>query len=75
MVGEVSPQVVALVVPSADGLTEQDLREHLAQRLVKYKIPARIHFVRALPRTAIGKPDKASIRRALQQSASSFPPL
>nr|WHW29520.1 putative long-chain-fatty-acid--CoA ligase [uncultured bacterium] len=62
--------LVALVVPSAEGLTETQLREYLAQRLVKYKIPARIDLVRSLPKTPVGKTDKVSIRQSLRRAVS-----
>jgi long-chain acyl-CoA synthetase len=65
--------LVALVVPSADGLFEAQLREYLAHRLVKYKIPARIDLVACLPKTAVGKTDKVAIRRNLLMSVDASP--
>jgi fatty-acyl-CoA synthase len=55
---------VALVVP-ADGasLDADAVREHLAGRLAKYKIPRRVEFVDELPRTASGKVRKAELRK------------
>jgi fatty-acyl-CoA synthase len=38
------------------------LLEHLAQRLVKYKIPRDLRLVEALPKTVVGKTDKALLR-------------
>jgi long-chain acyl-CoA synthetase len=38
------------------------LLEHLAQRLVKYKIPRDLRLVEALPKTVVGKTDKARLR-------------
>ncbi|QBI52842.1 AMP-binding protein [Streptomonospora litoralis] len=46
--------------PDADGL-----REFLAGRLARYKIPASIGFTGALPRNAVGKLDKRELRARL----------
>ncbi|MCC6009347.1 MAG: AMP-binding protein [Rhodobacteraceae bacterium] len=57
-------EVVAarVVAPGAD---PEDLRAHLAERLVRYKLPAEIVLVADLPRTPVGKTDKAALRRAV----------
>lgn len=47
-----------LVMEAGKTLVEQELRDFLASRLAKYKIPKVIAFVDALPKTAIGKIDK-----------------
>lgn len=52
--------IVAHVV--APGLSEQALRDHLDARLTRYKLPEHLVMVDALPKTAIGKIDKAAIR-------------
>lgn len=52
--------IVAHVV--APGLSEQALRDHLDARLTRYKIPEHVIMVDMLPKTAIGKIDKAAIR-------------
>lgn len=38
------------------------LRRHCSARLATYKVPARIHVVDELPRSTVGKLDKASLR-------------
>lgn len=53
-------RIVAHIVASS--LTETALREHLEERLTRYKLPQQIVFVDTLPKTAIGKIDKAAIR-------------
>lgn len=58
--GETGLAIVAL--KSADGASEADLMAHCRQNLAKYKCPARIVFVEALPRNATGKIHKPSLR-------------
>ena len=55
---------VAAVVTVADhaDITLDDLREYAARRLARYKLPRRLTLVRAVPRNAAGKLDKAVIR-------------
>ena len=55
---------VAWVVPAgppAGGLATE-LREFVASRLASYKAPAAIHLLDAMPRTHLGKVDRASLR-------------
>lgn len=47
--------------PKAD-LTEQGIKDILAERMAKYKIPARILFTDEIPETPNGKVDKKQIR-------------
>ncbi len=56
--------LVAFVVarPGVE-LTPEAASAHLAERLVRYKIPGDIRIVDGLPRTAVGKIDKAALRR------------
>lgn len=42
---------------------------HCAGRLARYKLPKRIHFVTALPRTGSGKVVKAELKRVLAERA------
>lgn len=57
--------VHAFVVSDGADLTEQALLAHCAENLVRYKVPARIEFVSALPKTAVGKVDKPSLKARL----------
>ncbi|MFI0819994.1 long-chain fatty acid--CoA ligase [Streptomyces sp. NPDC021098] len=58
--GEVGKAVVVL---RAGATTEpQDLLDHLAGRLAKYKVPKAVEFRTALPRTASGKIRKSALR-------------
>lgn len=55
--------VCALVVLSELGsATAQELLDHCAANLTRYKIPASIKIVESLPKTAVGKLDKVTIR-------------
>lgn len=57
-------EVIEAFVVAAPGahLTEAALATHCASGLVKYKHPARIHLVEALPLTPVGKVDKVALR-------------
>jgi acyl-CoA synthetase (AMP-forming)/AMP-acid ligase II len=48
--------IAAMVVPSSEALTEQDLRMFLVDHLIQFKIPRRISFVDTIPRNSNGKP-------------------
>jgi fatty-acyl-CoA synthase len=53
---------VAFVVASA---SVEELLEHLASRLARYKVPRRFIFVDVLPRTPYGKVEKGKLRDRL----------
>ncbi len=55
--------VAAFVVRSDETTTERDIQETLGDRLARFKHPKRIFFVKALPRNAMGKIQKAVLRR------------
>jgi long-chain acyl-CoA synthetase len=56
-------EVVALFVVKKDpALTEQDLIAHCRESLTGYKVPKRVYFREALPKTNVGK----ILRRALK---------
>ena len=59
-------QVVAVIVPEPKETADSDaLRDFCCQRLAAYKAPRRIVFVTELPRNALGKVQKAKLRRQL----------
>ena len=60
----VTEDVAALVVlrPGATA-TESELREFAAQRLAAFKIPRRILFAGAIPKSATGKPQRTLLAR------------
>jgi long-chain acyl-CoA synthetase len=55
--------LLALVVRRDRTLSPEELLTHLADRLTKYKWPREIRFLDALPRTSVGKIDKAALRK------------
>lgn len=59
--GEVPNAVLSLKKGSS--LTEEDIRRHCEERLAKYKVPKKFHFVDELPKNSTGKIDKAGIKR------------
>jgi fatty-acyl-CoA synthase len=46
---------VAIVLKPGPAISEEVLRDHLAARLARFKLPRRWFFVAALPKTALGK--------------------
>ncbi len=56
--------VTAVVVAKKDaGLDEKKVIEALENRLAKFKLPKRVLFVNELPRNAMGKVQKAELRK------------
>lgn len=68
VVGRPSPQlgeeVIAVVVARAP-ITAEELIAHCRRRLSAYKLPAEIVFVRELPRTSFGKPDRKRLASSI----------
>ena len=62
--GEVLHAYVALRAPASGDA----LLAHCRQRLARYKIPATLEIVDALPRTSVNKPDKLALKRRWTQS-------
>jgi len=62
--GEV-PHAAVVLMPGAS-VTEEELREHCARQLAKYKVPRRFHFLPDLPRNAAGKVLKGELARREQ---------
>ena len=59
--------IVAVVVrqPASD-LTAEAIQAYCAQRLARFKVPERVEFVDALPRTSVGKIQKNLVRDGLR---------
>ena len=60
---ETGEAVALFVVRRNDTVSEQEIREHCAKHLTRYKLPKHIRFIDALPKTPIGK----VLRRALRE--------
>lgn len=62
---DLGERVVASIVPRPDGgLTSSAVIAFARERLAPYKLPKQVELVRSLPRNAMGKVDKAALRRA-----------
>ena len=59
---EMGEQLRAVVVVSDPSLTEQDLKDHCRSELSHFKCPRSIQIVGELPRSAMGKLDKRTLR-------------
>jgi long-chain acyl-CoA synthetase len=56
-------QVIAVVVlREGASLTEDEVRDHCAERLARFKVPRTVRFVDELPHSATGKVRRASLR-------------
>jgi len=56
--------VVAVLVPEEGAvLAEEEIRAAARARLAGFKVPKRVHVLDALPRNAMGKVEKAALRR------------
>lgn len=60
--------VAALVgAPGSPRPTDDALRDHLGPRLSRFKHPARLLWLDALPRTPLGKPSRAALRALIEE--------
>ena len=59
----------AVISREGTGLTENDLRRHLASRLPAYAIPTTFALVETFPRTSNGKIDRLALQEASTASA------
>jgi len=50
-----------LVLDPGATVTESEILTYCQENLVRYKVPAAVHFVQTLPRTAVGKLDRATL--------------
>lgn len=57
---------VAVVARPGTPVTQDELRAHLQARIARYKLPRRWLWVDALPKTALGKVQRAELARMLQ---------
>jgi long-chain acyl-CoA synthetase len=55
LLGDGSESVKAVVVPSANEISKEDLVKHCRRYLAPYKVPKHIEFRGELPRTLLGK--------------------
>jgi amino acid adenylation domain-containing protein len=56
--------IVSCVVPKdGESITEHEVRRHVANRLPRSMVPARVEILRTLPRTSTGKIDRQTLAR------------
>jgi acyl-CoA synthetase (AMP-forming)/AMP-acid ligase II len=58
---------VFVVTRPGSATTESELTAFLCARVTRAKVPTTIEFVGALPRNAVGRTDKVSLRRRAHQ--------
>jgi long-chain acyl-CoA synthetase len=51
-----------VVVKEGQSLTEEEVIAHCRANLAPYKVPTIVEFIDAIPRTAVGKPDRKVLR-------------
>jgi benzoate-CoA ligase family protein len=64
---------VAFVVTTGD-VTEAELQRHVLERLEPYKHPRRVYLVDELPKTHLGKVDRAALKRLAPPTTHLPPP-
>lgn len=67
--------VAAIVVQPGADPAPGTLEAFLAERLARYKLPRRIHRVDALPRTALGKVQKARLAQQIAETPTQPDPM
>jgi fatty-acyl-CoA synthase len=60
---------VAVVLHAGAQASADELREHLAARLARFKLPRHVVFVQSLPRTALGKVQRQALAALVQREA------
>jgi acyl-CoA synthetase (AMP-forming)/AMP-acid ligase II len=48
-------RLVAFVVQTSDGISEDEVKKYVKENLAKYKVPREVKFLDELPRNATGK--------------------
>jgi amino acid adenylation domain-containing protein len=57
--------IVAWIVPKNDeAITSKQMKQHIAERLPRYMVPAKVEIVSELPRTSTGKIDRQGVVEA-----------
>ena len=58
------------LVTEIEALSEADIKRHVAKRLPRYMVPARVEVLTGLPRTSTGKVDRQALSRTAGASVS-----
>jgi malonyl-CoA/methylmalonyl-CoA synthetase len=55
--------VVSIVIRKKDSVSEKEIKDHLSEKIAKFKQPKKIIFANALPRNTMGKVQKSELRK------------
>ncbi len=58
--------VVSIIVRKQDSVNEKDIKDHLSDKIAKFKQPKKIIFADNLPRNTMGKVQKSELRKKYQ---------
>ncbi len=58
--------VVAIVVARDENISAQQIKDHLKDKLARFKQPKAIIFIEELPRNTMGKVQKAALRKTYE---------
>jgi fatty-acyl-CoA synthase len=59
--------LACVVLAEGQSATAEELREHLSSRVAKWWLPDEFAFIDEVPKTSVGKFDKKSLRRRLEE--------
>lgn len=59
--------VLAFVVQHGDSLTEEEIRTYCKERLVSYKVPSSVEFLKELPKNTTGKILRRSLKKQIEK--------
>jgi fatty-acyl-CoA synthase len=61
--------LACVVLAEGASVSAEELREHLRSRVAKWWLPDEFAFIDEVPKTSVGKFDKKSLRRSLEEGA------
>jgi fatty-acyl-CoA synthase len=61
--------LACVVMAEGASVSAEELREHLRSRVAKWWLPDEFAFIDEVPKTSVGKFDKKSLRRSLEEGA------
>ena len=64
---DISAAVKLVNSPDAAAVSELELRRYLEERLQEYEVPSRILFTEEIPRTPMGKVDRAAVHAMVEE--------
>ncbi|MDI9467785.1 MAG: hypothetical protein WBI26_07295 [Syntrophomonadaceae bacterium] len=58
-----------MILKPGETMTEEEVKEYCREYLAPYKVPTLVEFIDELPRTNVGKPMRAELRRIEREKA------